>query len=266
MARPFAKLEPNLIRLGPPPSAARAVVLFLHGAWHGAWCWAPLDERLAELGYGVSLLELPGHGRDRWELPWGVGLNDYADLARRAAASLGRPALIAHSMGGWLAQKILETMDLPALLLAPLPSGGLPKLAALGLMARDWTCLPGLLVGRPLAIKDAAMTRRLFFRNLDPELVQAFHARLVPEPWRAACERGRGRCTARARPGRSPRMLAAGGQDYFMPVGTMRRLADRLGAEFRLLPGRPHATWMEDPDGAVLSLAEEFMLRAEKDA
>jgi pimeloyl-ACP methyl ester carboxylesterase len=46
----------------------------------------------------------------------------------------------------------------------------------------------------------------------------------------------------------------------------MRRLADRLGAEFRLLPGRPHAPWMEDPDGAVLSLAEEFMLRAEKDA
>ena len=126
MARPFESMRPAITRLGPPPEAARREVLLIHGAWGGAWVWGGLARDLAAEGYGVNLIEQPGHGQDRWDLPSLTSVNDYADLSRRAAASLGRPVLVGHSLGGWQVQKIWETEDLPGVLLAPLPGSGLP--------------------------------------------------------------------------------------------------------------------------------------------
>ncbi|WP_051888226.1 alpha/beta fold hydrolase [Caballeronia sordidicola] len=36
--------------------------VFVHGAWHGGWCWAEVVRLLAENGYDGVTLDLPGHG------------------------------------------------------------------------------------------------------------------------------------------------------------------------------------------------------------
>ena len=81
--------------------SARLVVL-VHGAWHGAWCWAPLQAELDRRGVASLAVDLPGHGSTSTEF------TDLHGDARavldviEAQAALGRtaPVLVGHSYGG----------------------------------------------------------------------------------------------------------------------------------------------------------------------
>ncbi|MCB2187953.1 MAG: alpha/beta hydrolase [Deltaproteobacteria bacterium] len=258
MARPFEDSAPCLLRRATPAPGGREV-LFIHGAWHGPWCWDGLWETAARAGHGVSLLELPGHGEEPWPLPPLTSLADYADLARRAAASLGRPVLVGHSLGGWLIQKILEVADLPAFLLAPVPGAGLPLLRLARLMAEFPAQVLPCLAGRPLVIATPAMQARLFHGRLPLAAVERLWPRLVPEPALAALELGLGLTRARPRPGREPRLVLAPGADYFIPAAAFAHLAGKLGARLTVLPDMPHNPWLEDPAGLVARQLAEFL-------
>lgn len=107
-------------------------LLFVHGAYVGAWCW---DEHFlpwfAERGYRASALSLRGHGDSsgRERLNW-LSLRDYVADLEQVVATLPRPpVLIGHSMGGLVVQKYLERHQVPAVvLLAPVPPSGLMSL------------------------------------------------------------------------------------------------------------------------------------------
>lgn len=45
-----------------PSKARRAHVVFVHGAWHGGWCFTPVVEQLAARGFSSVAVDLPGHG------------------------------------------------------------------------------------------------------------------------------------------------------------------------------------------------------------
>ena len=86
-------------------------LLFVHGAWHGAWCW---DEHFldffADQGYACYAPSLSGHGASpgRERLRW-TGIQEYVrDVAEAAAQLPTQPVLIGHSMGGFVIQKYLE--------------------------------------------------------------------------------------------------------------------------------------------------------------
>jgi non-heme chloroperoxidase len=227
----------------------------------GGWHLAPLAEAAAAAGFGASLLDLPGHGGEIWELPAATGLKDYALVAARAAAGLGRPALVGHSMGGWLAQKLLEVADLPALLLCPVPGSGLPTANALRLTLLDPLGMAGALAGRPLTVRDAATLHRVCFRRLPLAEAQAMLGRMGPEPARAALDMGLGLARAKPAPGQRPRVVAAAEHDFFVPPTRLARLAKDMGAHFALLPGLPHNCWQEDPEGLVTTLMLDFLER-----
>ncbi len=259
MAGPLDHIAPELRRLGPPPKEARGEVLFLHGAWVGGWHLEPLAWAAAEAGFGANLLDLPGHGARIWDLPAGSGLKDYASVAGRAAGSLGRPALVAHSMGGWIAQKILEVADLPALLLCPVPGAGLPWTTTARLSLLDPLGMNGVFLGRPLKVRDPETLHRACFLDFPMDEARAMFARLGPEPPRAALDMGLGLAKARPPLGRRPRMVAAAERDFFVPPARLERLARQLGAGFTLLPGYPHNCWQEDPQGRVTALMMDFL-------
>lgn len=40
----------------------RAHIVFVHGAWHGGWCFSPVVEQLAARGFHSTAVDLPGHG------------------------------------------------------------------------------------------------------------------------------------------------------------------------------------------------------------
>ena len=112
----------------PKQNTKDTLLLFIHGAWHGAWCW---DQYFlpffAERGYTVYAPSLRGHGESdgKNRLRWSSA-NDYlADIAETAAKLPQPPVIIGHSMGGYLVQKYLESVTLPgAILLASVPPRG----------------------------------------------------------------------------------------------------------------------------------------------
>src|SRR5438105_3578099 len=92
--------------------ARRAPILFVHGAWHGAWCWEDhFVPYFANRGWQVTALNLRAHGgpRERRGLRW-KRIADYVeDLAAAAAALPEPPVVIGHSTGGLVGQKYLES-------------------------------------------------------------------------------------------------------------------------------------------------------------
>lgn len=261
MARPFTHLAPEITRAGPPPAQARRELLLIHGAWHGPACWDDLAGPLAAAGYGVNRLALPGHGHPPWPLPATTSLDDYAGLVRRAAAGLTRPVLVGHSLGGWLAMKTLETADLPAALLMPLPPAGLPLPRLARLMAEFPAALAPALGLRPLRLASPAMAGRLLYPpGLAPAELARRYGGLVAEPGRVGLEMALGLASCRPRPGRAPRLVAAAGRDHLLPPARLRRLARRLGAEHAELPGAAHVPWPEHAP-ALLHLLLGFLAR-----
>ena len=113
-----------------PQSAPRPTpVLFVHGAWHGAWCWENFLPYFAKHGYEAHALSLRGHGQSEGHagLRWHSAAQGYvADVAQIAATLRAPPVVVGHSMGGYTVQKYLETHTAPAgVLLASIPASGL---------------------------------------------------------------------------------------------------------------------------------------------
>lgn len=103
-------------------------ILFVHGAWHGAWCWEEYFlPYFAGKGYASYALSLRGHGSsDRPQHFRLTRICDYvADVAEAVSQLPEEPVLVGHSMGGLVVQKYLEKHSAPAaVLLASVPVKG----------------------------------------------------------------------------------------------------------------------------------------------
>jgi pimeloyl-ACP methyl ester carboxylesterase len=74
-------------------SGSRTAVL-VHGAWHGAWCWELVGQRLDAASVPYVALDLAGRDRD-------AGLDDDAAVVRAAHDAVdGDVVLVGHSYGG----------------------------------------------------------------------------------------------------------------------------------------------------------------------
>lgn len=79
-------------------TAPRLVVL-VHGAWHGAWCWATLQAELDRRGIPSQAIDLPGHGTS--SAPLGGLHHDAAHVADVLdRLHLEDVVLVGHSYGG----------------------------------------------------------------------------------------------------------------------------------------------------------------------
>jgi pimeloyl-ACP methyl ester carboxylesterase len=122
----------ELLSRAPATVAHPTPILFVHGAWHGAWCWEKhFVPYFAGRGYPVYALSFRGHGKSS-----GRGglrryrVKDYVKDIRRVVDRMPRPPiLVGHSLGGHVVQKFLEGCRCPAaVLMAPVPVGGIVKM------------------------------------------------------------------------------------------------------------------------------------------
>lgn len=170
-------LAPN----GSPP------LLFVHGAWHGAWCWdVHFLDYFVQQGFNVHAVSLRGHGgsEGREKLRW-MRVAQYVDDVVTAAERLPSPPIvIGHSMGGHVVQKYLECRVAPAaVLLASLPPAG--ALATTLRIARRHPVIFGkvnLTFSLYPLVATPVLAREYFFsEGLSDEKVQGYWEKLQDE-------------------------------------------------------------------------------------
>jgi pimeloyl-ACP methyl ester carboxylesterase len=195
-------------------------LLFLPGAGGSASFWAPVAERLADLG-PAHLLGYPGFGG----APADPSIRDLDGLFRWVVARLpeGRSHVVAQSMGGVLAARLaIERPERVARLVLAATSGGV-DVARLG--GTDW---------RPeyrAALPDAP-------------------------PWFAE---DRTDLDARLAAIRAPTLLLWSDADPLSPLAVAHHLAARIpGARTALVPGGTHAFAQERP-GEVAALVRAHL-------
>jgi len=81
--------------------------LFLHGSWHGAWCWHKILPRIEVQGHRAVAIDLPGRGRNH-AIPAFVSLDRMVDAAQAALAPQGKTVVVVHSRNGIVASSLAE--------------------------------------------------------------------------------------------------------------------------------------------------------------
>lgn len=242
--------ELELIHLKPASPGGGPPLLFVHGAWHGAWCWA--DQWLgffASQGHEVYAVSLRGHGRSGGDYR-GARVRHYVDDAWTALKHLGRPAvLIGHSMGGYLGQFIAAAEPLAGLVLvAPVPHTGVSAWTYVRTtLKHPWLMLRSALSGDggPLVSTKRATRDLLFSAGLPDSELERHLPRLQGESFRALLELGPfGLRPARPRPGTPVLCLAADGDGLFSPREA-QRTAEAYGAQYELLERCGHDVMLE---------------------
>jgi len=104
----------------PQFASTKPPLLFIHGAFTGAWCWNEhFLPYFAQHGYPSYAVSLRGHGKSQGsELLLQASLDDYVADVARVVEKIGQSVvLIGHSMGGMVAQKYMESKQLRAVVL-----------------------------------------------------------------------------------------------------------------------------------------------------
>jgi len=113
-------IQLEIITRLPQFASTKPPLLFIHGAFTGAWCWNEhFLPYFAQHGYPSYAVSLRGHGKSQGsELLLQASLDDYVADVARVVEKIGQPVvLIGHSMGGMVAQKYMESKQLRAVVL-----------------------------------------------------------------------------------------------------------------------------------------------------
>lgn len=208
-------------------------LLFVHGGWHGAWCWEHFLDFFADAGYRAVAVSLRGHGASPTAKPLHkVSIADYIEDVRNVADGLGgapvrHPVLIGHSLGGFVIQRYLEDHRAPAAVLV----GSVPPQGVLRLAVRVWRRRPSMTMeawsDRTLLkfLATPALTREYLFCADTPEaVVESCMRRAGAESVRAAMTDPLVR-RVRTRRVTTPILVLGAEYDGFVSVGDVRATA-----------------------------------------
>lgn len=226
----------EMIDKGSISAAHPAPLLFVHGAWHAAWCW---DEHFlsffADKGYYARAVSLRGHGESPSTTPLrDCSIADFiADIATAVAGLPSRPVLVGHSMGGFFVQKYLESHEAPAgVLMASMPPQGNLGSTLRWIRHHPWHCAKMAITHRSLPyVSTPELARERFFSAQMPDSrVLEYAARLQEESARVGID-----CLVRLpRPGRitAPLLVLGAGNDG----ATSRREVHATARAYRTEP------------------------------
>lgn len=104
------------------------IYVFVHGAYHGKWCWDNVVPLLEKDGNKVYAIDLPGHGNDTTP-PENVTLELYVNKILQTINKIDKKVtLIGHSLGGvsisLAAERVPEKIESLIYLSAVLPIDG----------------------------------------------------------------------------------------------------------------------------------------------
>ena len=218
-----------------------ASVLFVHGGFHGAWCWSPVMDRLAHNGISSAAIDLRGHG----------GLPQAPDFPDQGLKAMGEDMIealnaigpdvvvVGHSLGALLALQAATRVSLRGLmLLAPALPAGLPSAHA----------LPKFPEGRSVQPPPPARARKWFMSGATGADMDSYLARLCPESARLLNDSFHGEAQIAPASITCPRIILSGARDDspLHPQGQDQTLAAYLGAELSVVRASGHCMMLDD--------------------
>ncbi|MDO9597816.1 MAG: alpha/beta fold hydrolase [Azoarcus sp.] len=224
-------------------------LLFIHGAYTGAWCW---EEHFlpwfAEQGWMAYAVSLSGHGKSRNHKHLdALSIDDYVrDIAEVIARLPEPPVLIGHSMGGMVVQKYLERATAPAaVLLSSVPPQGLMG-SALGLMFTKPHLLTDLnrIMGGGEAQLDS-LREALFHQPLDDERLRRYYKLSQPESHRAIWDMTLFNLPQPSRMSSVPMLILGTSHDQLIPPDQVRMTASTYGLSAEIFDGLGHGMMLE---------------------
>lgn len=186
-----ATMRINLIQGKPTlPLKDAPALLFIHGAWHGAWCWEEnFLPYFSAKGFECYAFDLPLHGAE--QKPTGINelrISDYVRRLKKVVAQIGKPViLIGHSMGGYTVQNYLVHHDCAgAVLMTSVP--GIPAWRLFRtLVKRDAIAMLKTVLqfdlSQLIATKDK-IHQALFSKDFAKEKVEKYAEKLGPESFK----------------------------------------------------------------------------------
>jgi pimeloyl-ACP methyl ester carboxylesterase len=244
-------LQLEVITRRPTANPRKTPLLFVHGAWHGAWCW---DEYFlpyfAEHGFAAYALSLRAHGRSVTDKPIGlVRVRDYvADVEQVANTLDAMPVVIGHSMGGYVVQKYLETHRARAgALLASLPSvGALPYTLRMARQHPLEMLQCGLRLNLYPLVGTPQLSKRSFFSDSFPEeRARAYFEKLSGESFFITFDAN---LFSLPRPEQvtTPMLVLGAANDRIFPVREIEATARAYNTQPRIFPNMAHDMMLED--------------------
>ncbi len=220
-------------------------ILFVHGAFHGAWCYGLWIRELDRMQWPAAAIDIRGHGD---VLPDEVFLDEGAeafadDIVKAIAAMPLPPILVGHSLGGLLVGIAASCVQVAGLvLLAPSPPNQLAGAKV----------IPGVPEGAAIAVPDPERTVPWFFPRWKLEDIRPVLDRLTPESPVALNDRLQLRVGVEREKIDAPALCIAAGLDDpdLHPEGQDEAIAAFYGADYLHLPNASHC-FMVDPDWQV---------------
>ncbi|HEY3473169.1 MAG TPA: alpha/beta fold hydrolase [Anaerolineales bacterium] len=230
-------------------------LLFVHGAWHGAWCWENFLPYFAEHGYEAHALSLRGHGNSegREGIRW-YSTDEYvADLAQVVDSMSRTPVLIAHSMGGYVVQKYLESHTVPAgVFLVSIPTVGIIGMLLRMLWRHPISTLKALLLLNPwYFVSTPALAKDYLFSDDYPDdKFLEYYPHIQPESFRLALEAAILKLP-RPEKVKTPLLVLGAEKDRVFTVAEQRKTAQAYKTEAIIYPDMAHDMMLERGWGTV---------------
>jgi len=169
--------------------------VLVHGAWHGAWCWAAVIRQLEMGGDRAFAVDLPGRGTNPAEhvsITRAMWVDSVARFIEER--DLREVVLVGHSMGGLtissVAEKIPRRLKRVVFLSAIVIPGEVNLIEDLTPVMRPEAAphLIGLAQGEPSYTLSVERFRANFIQDGSRDLQDFVYAALVPEVSRTAIE------------------------------------------------------------------------------
>ncbi len=225
-------------------------LLFIHGAWHGAWCWEEnFLPYFTDKGYVVHALSLRGHGNSegRERLRWSRSKDYVADVHQVVSQLPTPPIIVAHSMGGYVTQKYLEQYKVPAaVLLAPVPVSGVLRtsLNIARKYPRHFLRLNLKMSLYPIVETEALTKAQLFSADMPPEQVKRCSEQIQDESYLAFLDM---LVFNLPKPKKinTPMLILGGEDDAIFTIKEFQKTASAYDADFETIPHMAHDMMLE---------------------